>query len=217
MASDRARLSEILYACNHVVTDKSAVLKSIPAYHIILYHINTAKGVYDYDPCFKKDLSHQIQVLVLRTIVPTFFISRLVHPHRHTISPTFTAVMMPVSRASLVISLLALFFSSLAQGHAQDPNHHLNSRDDLSSDSADPIPLSTREHWMRRAAGSLADLNNGSPCPFAAFGCVIVNHSAVATGRGGVADVQLGLELGSEVCVGANAIVKEGNPTLHGE
>ncbi|KIW66437.1 hypothetical protein PV04_05772 [Phialophora macrospora] len=140
--------------------------------------------------------------------------------------------MMPLSRASWFISLLVL--SSQAQGHvhahAQDPNHHLNNLDDLSqgpdSDSAastpftlpaDPIPLSTREHWMRRAVGALADLNDGSPCPFAAFGCVIVNHSAVATGRGGIADVELGVELGSEVCIGANAIVKEGNPTLHGE
>jgi hypothetical protein len=157
--------------------------------------------------------------LFLRSLFPDSFTH--IDTQYHQLSP---AVIMPISRASLFISLLLLLLlSSLAQGHAQDPNHHLNNRDDLSSErdastlSADPIPLSTREHWMRRAVGSLADLNDGSPCPFTAFGCVIVNHSAVATGRGGVADVELGLELGSEVCVGANAIVKEGNPTLHGK
>jgi hypothetical protein len=70
---------------------------------------------------------------------------------------------------------------------------------------------------MRRAVTALSDLNDGTVCPFAAFGCVIVNHSAVATGRGGMGDVPSGLELGEEICIGANAIVREGNPTLHGE
>ena len=60
---------------------------------------------------------------------------------------------------------------------------------------------------MRRAVKALEELNEGSPCAFAAFGCVIVNHSAVAVGGGGE---------GEEVCIGANAIMREGNPTLHG-
>lgn len=62
------------------------------------------------------------------------------------------------------------------------------------------IPHSTRAHWMRRANAALADL--GSPCPFAAFGSVIVNHTAPG--------------LGELVCIGANANSKTGNPTLHG-
>ncbi|OAP59852.1 hypothetical protein AYL99_04854 [Fonsecaea erecta] len=71
---------------------------------------------------------------------------------------------------------------------------------------ADPVPFSTRAHWMRRAIAALADVNEGSPCPFAAFGSVIVNHTASGTDG-----------LGGEVCIGANAMVKDGNPTLHGE
>ncbi len=119
-----------------------------------------------------------------------------------------------------------LLSSSLTAAHSQDPNSHLNNQDDLShwSDPSapyihppDPIPHKTREHWMRRAITALSDLNDGSPCPFAAFGCVIVNHTAVSTGRGGPGDVQLGVELGEEICIGANAIVRKGNPTLHGE
>ena len=128
----------------------------------------------------------------------------------------------------LFLSTILLPSTLCATAHSQDPNQHLNlnSQDDLShwSDPStaythppDPIPLTTREYWMRRAITALTDLNDGSPCPFAAFGCVIVNHSAVSTGRGGMGDAQLGVELGEQVCIGANAIVKEGNPTLHGE
>src|ERR1700709_702342 len=118
---------------------------------------------------------------------------------------------VPIRR--FAVQLLLAFYilisspSSLVKAHSQDPNQYLNTQDDLSHwpnlDSstpytlpADPIPLSTREHWMRRAVTALSDLNDGSSCPFAAFGCVIVNHSAIATGRGGMGDVQLGLELG---------------------
>jgi tRNA(Arg) A34 adenosine deaminase TadA len=54
---------------------------------------------------------------------------------------------------------------------------------------------------MRRANQALAEL--GSPCPFAAFGTVIVNHT--------------GLNLGDEICIGANSNSRLGNPTLHGE
>ena len=67
----------------------------------------------------------------------------------------------------------------------------------------DPIPLSTRAHWMRKANEALKLLD--SPCPFQAFGTVIVNHTA-HTADG----------LGTLVCMGINQIVQTGNPTLHG-
>jgi hypothetical protein len=65
----------------------------------------------------------------------------------------------------------------------------------------DYIPFSTRVYWMRRANGVLAELS--SPCPFAAFGTVIVNHTDT---KG----------LGNLVCIGVNSVFQIGNPTLHG-
>ncbi|KAL0261386.1 hypothetical protein SLS55_002816 [Diplodia seriata] len=47
--------------------------------------------------------------------------------------------------------------------------------------SINGIPHSTRAHWMRRANAALADLG-GSPCPFAAFGSAVVNHTDTADG-----------------------------------
>lgn len=82
------------------------------------------------------------------------------------------------------------------------------SRPDVQSAISDPgstvdsIPFSTRAYWMRRANSALAEL--ASPCPFAAFGTVIVNH----TDRSG---------LGELVCMGVNAMREQGNPTLHGD
>ena len=55
---------------------------------------------------------------------------------------------------------------------------------------------------MRVADQALFDLV--SPCPFAAFGTAIVNH----TGQTGLGDL---------VCIGANNNSETGNPTLHGE
>jgi hypothetical protein len=63
------------------------------------------------------------------------------------------------------------------------------------------IPYSTRVHWMREANNALFALSG--PCPFAAFGSVIVNHTG-ATG------------LGELVCMGANSNSASGNPTMHG-
>jgi len=60
------------------------------------------------------------------------------------------------------------------------------------------IPYKTRAYWMRQANVAL-----GTPCPFAAFGSVVVNHTA-ADG------------LGELVCTGANSNSKTGNPSLHG-
>lgn len=56
---------------------------------------------------------------------------------------------------------------------------------------------------MRRANAALLEVT-GSPCPFGAFGSVIVNH----TDTDGI---------GEEICIGANSISATGNPTLHGE
>ncbi|KAL0959731.1 hypothetical protein HGRIS_011422 [Hohenbuehelia grisea] len=64
------------------------------------------------------------------------------------------------------------------------------------------IPSSTREHWMREANAALGAIG-GSPCPFAAFASVIVNHTAPG--------------LGELVCIGVNSNTQFGNPTLHGE
>ena len=60
------------------------------------------------------------------------------------------------------------------------------------------IPFSTRAYWMRQA-----NLALGTPCPFAAFGAVVVNHTDASA-------------LGDLVCTGANSNSKTGNPTLHG-
>lgn len=65
------------------------------------------------------------------------------------------------------------------------------------------IPFSTRAYWMRQANAAL-DTLTGTPCPFAAFGTVIVNHTDPST-------------LGELICMGANSNAQSGNPTLHGE
>ncbi|KAF2091769.1 guanine deaminase [Saccharata proteae CBS 121410] len=94
--------------------------------------------------------------------------------------------------------LLAINLVAGHGGHSKRSLQSVISEPELSINS---IPFSTRAHWMRRANQALADL--GSPCPFAAFGSVIVNHTAPG--------------LGELVCIGANANSKTGNPTLHGE
>ncbi|KAE8379991.1 cytidine deaminase-like protein [Aspergillus bertholletiae] len=65
------------------------------------------------------------------------------------------------------------------------------------------IPFSTRAHWMRRANEALGELTH-SPCPFAAFGTAIVNH----TDTNGLGDL---------ICIGVNQNRQTGNPALHGE
>ncbi|KAF9877082.1 cytidine and deoxycytidylate deaminase zinc-binding region [Colletotrichum karsti] len=62
----------------------------------------------------------------------------------------------------------------------------------------DGIDASTRAYWMRQANLALPN-----PCPFAAFGAVVVNHTI-----GG---------LGELVCTGANNAQGSGNPSFHGE
>ncbi|KAK0609173.1 hypothetical protein DIS24_g12433 [Lasiodiplodia hormozganensis] len=101
-----------------------------------------------------------------------------------------------------LITFTPLLFCSLAS--AADPvgvqRQDVIAKPQLSING---IPFGTRAHWMRRARAALADL--GSPCPFAAFGTAIVNHTAT-TADG----------LGELVCIGANANSKTGNPTMHG-
>lgn len=72
---------------------------------------------------------------------------------------------------------------------------------DAQTPIAREIPLSTRNYWIRKANEAVVILGK-TPCPFAAFGSVIVNHTA-----GG---------LGQLVCMGANDVAS-GNPTLHGK
>ncbi|KAI4863684.1 cytidine deaminase-like protein [Hypoxylon rubiginosum] len=81
---------------------------------------------------------------------------------------------------------------------------HLHSREEQApigdpTLSINGIPFSTRAYWMRQANVAL-----GQPCPYAAFGTVIVNHTGTS-------------ELGELVCTGANNRTLTGNPTLHGE
>lgn len=81
---------------------------------------------------------------------------------------------------------------------------HLHSREEQApigdpTLSINGIPFSTRAYWMRQANVAL-----GQPCPYAAFGTVIVNHTGTS-------------ELGELVCTGANNRTLTGNPTLHGK
>ncbi|KAF4628110.1 hypothetical protein G7Y89_g10042 [Cudoniella acicularis] len=69
----------------------------------------------------------------------------------------------------------------------------------------DTISFETRAYWMRRANAALAELN--SPCPFTAFGTVIVNHTATSDEY----------PHGKLVCMSVNQNQQKGNPTLHGE
>ncbi|KAL4885803.1 cytidine deaminase-like protein [Aspergillus karnatakaensis] len=69
-------------------------------------------------------------------------------------------------------------------------------------DSNITIPKSTREYWMRQTQQALLD--SPSPCPFAAFATVIVNH----TGDNGLGDL---------ICTGVNSGTRTGTQILHGE
>jgi hypothetical protein len=126
----------------------------------------------------------------------------------------------------------AVHFSSLAGllvlrgfiiGHGQPrdlPQRPRQSRPSVSSDvdldlGQDPIRLATREYWMRRAIGALDEVV-GSPCPFAAFGAVIVNHTTSAAAVFSEDDADADAGMGEEVCIGANSVQGLGNPTLHG-
>ncbi|KAI0884808.1 cytosine deaminase [Annulohypoxylon maeteangense] len=101
---------------------------------------------------------------------------------------------------SLLLQVVLLYFSPV---FCHDDHHfHSRSHQTLISDptlSINGVSFSTRAYWMRQA-----NLALGKPCPYAAFGAVVVNH----TGGSG---------LGELVCTGANSGSSTGNPTLHGE
>ncbi|CAJ2510689.1 Uu.00g063140.m01.CDS01 [Anthostomella pinea] len=89
-------------------------------------------------------------------------------------------------------------------GAASCHQHHFQHRTDQApigelTLSINGVSFETRAHWMRQA-----NLALGDSCPFAAFGSVIVNHTA----NPGVGEL---------VCTGANSHSRTGNPTLHGE
>ncbi|RAQ48237.1 hypothetical protein AFCA_013294 [Aspergillus flavus] len=93
---------------------------------------------------------------------------------------------------TLPIAILLCFFQTILSSTI--PNTTLIAND---------IPFSTRAYWMRRANKALDELS-GSPCPFAAFGTAIVNH----TDTDGLGDL---------ICIGVNQNRQTGNPSLHGE
>ena len=94
-----------------------------------------------------------------------------------------------------ILSLVLLALIHLTDGHDQKHTH---------STSTDKIPFETRAYWMRRAISTLAELE--SPCPVAAFGTVIVNHTDTGSNP-----------KGKLVCMGVNQNSQSGNPTLHGK
>lgn len=103
--------------------------------------------------------------------------------------------------AAAVLMLGTMGQAALACGHQeQGPFRRSTFEIPLSQPtlSINGIAFSTRAHWMRAA-----NLALDAPCPFAAFGSVIVNHTSDS-------------ELGELICSGANANSVTGNPTLHG-
>lgn len=74
-----------------------------------------------------------------------------------------------------------------------------------SGQSWTPPSSSVRQFWMKEALSALTTLAS-SPCPHEPFGTVIVNHTSSNPS-----------DIGDVICIGANAIVETGNPTLHGE
>ena len=107
------------------------------------------------------------------------------------------------SLTCLVAAVIFYFSDSLGFQHTQAHQADQHGQHPIASSemTVDPIPFTTRAHWMRRANAVLAELSS-SPCPFAAFGTAIVNH----TENNGLGDL---------VCIGLNSMA-EGNPILHG-
>jgi hypothetical protein len=107
-----------------------------------------------------------------------------------------------MSVRSLLVFLVALPSALTHQHHAG--LHRRSEQAPLSEPelAINGIPFSTRAHWMRVANEALFDVLD-TPCPFAAFGTAIVNHTVAG--------------LGELVCVGANSNKVTGNPALHGK
>ncbi|KAK5135484.1 hypothetical protein LTR08_005273 [Meristemomyces frigidus] len=121
------------------------------------------------------------------------------------LSRIFTAILVSVVVTSSVILILPgswLPFLSLDTLHRAPSLAQRGATVATTPLEIVPISLRTREYWMREAVTALHGLV--SPCPFAAFGTVIVNHTSPD-------------DLGDPICIGANAMSSTGNPTLHGE
>lgn len=99
---------------------------------------------------------------------------------------------------AIFLALTASLAASHSHGHEQQDQHGQA----ILAEELTPITLDTREKWMRVAIQALHDL--ASPCPFSAFGAAIVNHTSSSPE-------------GDLICIGANTIADDGNPTLHGE
>ena len=98
--------------------------------------------------------------------------------------------------------LYLAFILGIAAVATGSPSHESFHNDQITlSHEPSSVDLHTREHWMRVAVTALHDLK--SPCPFEAFGAVVVNHTSSG--------------IGEAVCIGVNTISDDGNPTLHGE
>lgn len=83
--------------------------------------------------------------------------------------------------------------------------HFIHGSKYVPMETKDEVPFETRAYWMRKANVALAELH--SPCPFAAFGTVIVNHTATSEEY----------PYGKMICMSVNQNQQTGNPTLHGE
>lgn len=112
------------------------------------------------------------------------------------------------------VSAFALVFFALsgltaARNHAS--HNYLFGQQAFNPDTADanagddPLPYSTRTHWMQVASSANHAI---SPCPFAPFGTAIVNHTTSFLDTS---------NKGSLICTGVNHNGLTGNPTLHGE
>ncbi|KAI9742919.1 MAG: hypothetical protein M1818_003648 [Claussenomyces sp. TS43310] len=110
---------------------------------------------------------------------------------------------LPVLLVTFLQAILTLAHEPHQYQSPLNSDQYLKTAANESRLTVNSIPLSTRQHWMREANRALLALSG--PCPFAAFGSVIVNHTD-----------QTG-ELGTLICIGANANSQTGDPTKHGE
>ena len=105
---------------------------------------------------------------------------------------------------SLKCYITTFLFFLLAKADSTPQNHTHGTISDQTT-PVNNIPFSTRAHWIRQANAALSSLT-GTPCPFAAFSTVIVNHTDTDPSSPG-----------SLICIGANSNAQTGNPILHGE
>ncbi|KAJ5389129.1 guanine deaminase [Penicillium cataractarum] len=99
--------------------------------------------------------------------------------------------MVNMKSPTIFFSLLIASFMGTGPAKVADP-----------TSTIDGVSFETRARWMRLANQALSDIS-GSPCPFAAFGTVIINHTDSPVGK--------------LICMGINESHKTGNPTLHAD